>query len=141
MKIIKNHCRNLDVNIQVIVFNLLSQFDKRINPKLIKSYVVKCNRGKAYLNENIITVPYWAFLIGEGYFKYYVAHELSHIISWRRYGSDNHDKYFYDVFKKLCPENIQFHELAYKKRSGISYGVKGDLNEAIKFKYDENYKK
>jgi len=138
-KIIKNHCHTLDTDIRVMVSALLLKYDKRINPNLIKSYVVECQRGRAHCKENVITVPRWAHTRGKGYFKYYVAHELSHIISWRKYRNDAHDKHFYEVFKRLCPEDTQFHELGYKKRSGVSFGVKGELEKALIFKYGENY--
>ncbi len=53
-----------------------------------------------------------------------IAHEMSHIISWRKnHENGAHDRAFYEVFKKLCSCNCQKYELSYKKRAGISYGV------------------
>jgi predicted metal-dependent hydrolase len=138
---IKNQCHSFDKEIREIATKLLLKYNKRINPNLIEMHVVNCVRGRAYWFKNIITVPQWAYREGEEYFTYYVAHELSHIISWRKFHNRNHDKYFYEVFKKLCPEDIQFYELRFKKRSGVSFGVKGDLEKALKFKFSDNYKK
>ena len=71
---------------------------------------------------------------------YYVAHELSHIISWQRYRNGIHDKYFYKIFKKLCPEDLQLYELTYKRSASTKYGINGNIDIAMK-KFNKKYKR
>ena len=105
-RIIKR-CNVYDSELFEIMKKLLFNYDKRINPKSIKGYVVKQNRGHAYHFQSEFTVPEWAYVKGKEYFTYYIAHELSHIIAWRKFHNDGHDKNFYEVFKRICPKEIQ----------------------------------
>ena len=119
-KICYNHQQEIDHLISKLLFN----YDKRLSSKNFKGYVTDTYRGRAYIREAQFTVPLWASKQGSDYFTYYTAHEMSHIISWRKnHENGAHDRAFYEVFKKLCPCNCQKYELSYKKRAGISYGV------------------
>jgi predicted SprT family Zn-dependent metalloprotease len=122
-KKIKNWLREYDEKIQLEITSLLLNYDKRIKPSTVRGYVVKAIRGRAHTEYGQFTVPEWTFIREEGYFTYYVAHELSHVIAWRRYKNRVHDENFYKIFCKLCPENLQHFEINYKKRS-LQYGVK-----------------
>lgn len=124
--IIRNKCPQHQHHLDALIPWLLLQYDKRISVNTFKGYVTDTRRGRAYVSKGIFTVPLWAYNRGSDYFMYYAAHEMSHIIAWRKnHKGVSHDKYFYDVFKKLCPITHQKHELGYKKRAGVSYGVYG----------------
>lgn len=95
----------------------------------IKGYIADVARGMSY-RDGQFTVPLWAYDktgLGYrkqgGYFKYYVAHELSHQISYKEYDNNNgHNENFYKVFMKICPKDIQHFELNYKP-SAKKYGI------------------
>ncbi len=121
-KICYNHQQEIDHLISKLLFN----YDKRLSSKNFKGYVTDTCRGRAHVAEGQFTVPLWAYKRGNDYFTYYVAHEMSHIIAWRKnHKCVAHGKHFYDVFKQLCPISCQKYELGYKKRAGVSYGVYG----------------
>jgi len=123
-KRIVRHLSEHDEKISKEIIDLLFNYDKRIKSTTIKGYVIKGVRGRAYTEHGQFTVPNWTFVRGAGYFTYYVAHELAHIIAARKYsGAAIHDKYFYKVFCKLCPKDLQHYEIDYKKRSS-RFGVK-----------------
>ena len=78
-------------------------------------YVTNTQRGLSYY-EGFFSVPLWAWEKGPEYFTYYVAHELSHQIRYKRFGDSGvHDEHFYSVFKEVCPVHLQHYELNYKK--------------------------
>jgi len=110
-------------DIDKAIINLLLSYDKRIKPTTIKGFVVDAIRGHAHFKEGIFSVPEWSINKGYDHFTYYVAHEMAHIISYRKYKAQNHDKDFYRVFIKICPLRLQHYELEYIKRSKL-YGVK-----------------
>ena len=120
---IRKICYQYDDKLKDMIAYLLSNYDNRINPKLISGHITDTVRGRSYSRDSFITVPRWAYKFHHDYFMYYTAHELSHIITWRRYRSRGHGKDFYKIFCKLCPKEVQHFELDYKKRSSI-YGVK-----------------
>ncbi len=129
MKRIKNIQHHFQEIIDSTTKFLLSEFNKLESEKdiditEIKGYIVDGNRGYAHLKEGYFTVPLWAFRKGiNDYFIYYVAHELSHVIAWRKYNENGqHNFQFYDIFMKVCPKEFQYHELDYKK-SAIKYGI------------------
>jgi len=103
------------------VRNLLQPFPKW-QQIVEKSYFISGNRGRAYLTNRVITIPYTAHKRSDDFFTYYVAHEISHLIAYKHYKSGVHDKHFYRIFKKLCPKNYQHYELDYIKRSK-NYGI------------------
>lgn len=123
---IRMKCVRYQYEIDGMISWLLNQYDKRISDKSFNGYITDTCRGRAHVAEGQFTVPLWAYKRGNDYFTYYVAHEMSHIIAWRKnHNGVAHDKHFYEVFKKLCPISCQKYELGYKKRAGVSYGVYG----------------
>jgi len=82
-------------------------------------YLVDQCKGRAYIGKGFVTVPQWAEERGRDYFLWYIAHELSHILSC----SHLHDFTFYKMFLQICPESLQHHELHYKP-SAIGFGIK-----------------
>lgn len=110
-----------------IVSHLQGDIDQTIDELLarigeqrhgILGYVVNQTRGHAVYSENAFTVPYWAYMRGNGYFTYYVAHELAHLLNNR---SDDFQPYhkakFYKHFREVCPEGYWHHEFEYIKSS------------------------
>jgi hypothetical protein len=93
--------------------------------------------GRAYFYQNTFTVPYWAFnpndwrnkRTNQGYFIYYVAHELSHLLTVKKYNDNKckHDYKFYSIFMEICPKEYQYFELGYKK-TAAKYGIKNNYN-------------
>lgn len=112
-----------DVQMINIIKVLLSAYDKRINPKGIRGYVVASKRGHAYTSQSEFTVPEWAYNKSIEYFTYYIAHELSHIIAYRKFSAHGHNKEFYDVFKRICPRDLQYHEISYLKKKAHDNGI------------------
>jgi hypothetical protein len=99
--------------------------------KEVRGYIADVSRGQAIYKYNMFTVPYWAYKPTHsknlsskgGYFIYYVAHELAHLIAFKKHGGRcNHDFRFYEVFKEVCPKNYQYFELDYKKTAS-NYGI------------------
>ena len=130
MKTVKNIQPQLQEIIDSTIQCLLIEFSKiedykDIDITEIRGYIVDGNRGYAHLKQGYFTVPFWAYKKGiNDYFIYYTAHELSHIITWRKYCDEkgHHDFKFYDIFMKICPKEFQKYELNYKK-SSIKYGI------------------
>lgn len=138
MKRINNVQHSVQILIDSAIKDLLSEYDKLESEKdvditEIKGYVVDGRRGMAHLKEGYFTVPLWALKKGldysiekgiNDYFTYYTAHELSHILAYRKYNDlkGHHDFRFYEIFMKICPKEFQYHELHYKK-SAVKYGI------------------
>jgi len=112
-----------DVQMHETIKKLLFDYDKRINPNSVRGYVVASKRGHAYTRQSEFSVPEWAYNKSSGYFVYYVAHELSHIIGYRKFRSHGHDREFYDVFKRICPKDLQYHEIGYLKKNAHDNGI------------------
>lgn len=121
LKKIKPHLQEkIDKVIDLLLHNTpYNEFRKDIS-----GYIADVSRGRAHSADFVFTVPLWAYKPDHpknlksngGYFIYYVAHELSHLISHKLYGGKcNHDPGFYEVFKKICPEEYQHFELDYIK--------------------------
>ena len=98
----------------------------------IHGYIADTRRGRANTDDMDFTIPYWAYnpdykhnkkTNGCGYFIYYVAHELSHLIAFKKYGGKvHHDYRFYEVFMSICPKEYQHFELGYKN-GATKYGI------------------
>lgn len=97
----------------------------------IKGYIADVRRGYAYFDGQF-TIPLWVhdktgkegYRTEDGYFTYYVAHELAHQLKYKKYGPiSGHDNKFYEIFKLICPKKYQRFELYYKP-SAKRYGIK-----------------
>lgn len=126
MKAIKSIQPQFQKQIDNITDRLLSDFNKiesDIDFDGIKGYVTDTVRGHAY-NDGRFTVPVWAYKSKkEGYFNYYVAHELAHQLRYKKYETDGvHDFKFYSIFIVICPKDLQHYELEYKKTAS-KYGI------------------
>lgn len=122
---------SLQKEIDETISQLLEKYPEFLNTN-ITGYISDSECGRAFYSENKFYVPLWAFdkrFAGktyhgdDGYFTYYVAHELSHIISGHKTGTVGHKKEFYDVFKQICPTEYQYFEINYKpscKHFGIT---------------------
>jgi len=118
---------NIDTAIDSILNNTV--YNKYRNG--IKGYIADVRAGQAHYKDCVFTVPYWAYKpdypknlkTHGGYFIYYVAHELAHLLSFKKHGEKcNHDHRFYEIFREICPSQYQYFELGYKKSSG-KYGI------------------
>lgn len=81
----------------------------------ITGYITDTKIGEAEFEALTFTVPLWAYE-RTGYFTYYVAHELSHLLAYIKYGDKGkgHGEYFYEVFMEICPQKLQYFELCYE---------------------------
>jgi hypothetical protein len=126
---------NIQSHLQVHVDNAIikiltnTKYEELIG--LVKGHIADVVRGKSYSNYNMFTVPYWAYKpdtiqnrkTNGGYFIYYVAHELAHIITYSKYGGGcSHNSNFYEIFMEICPKEYQHFELNYKK-TAAKYGI------------------
>ena len=87
--------------------------------KITIVYCVDQVRGRAYCNNNTITIPLWCLDTdkGGGYLSWYVAHEMAHILAWKRYKARGHGLEFYRCLVQLCPPANQKYEYDYMKLS------------------------
>jgi len=106
-----------------VVLRVLKHTPYRKYRKDVRGYVANTPRGEANYMFCAFTVPYWAFnsnhpknMVSKGgFFIYYVAHELSHLIAFKKHGVRcYHDARFYEIFETICPKEYQHFELAYK---------------------------
>jgi len=117
--------------IHKVVVSVLKRTPYRKYRKDVRGYIADVQRGEAHYQPCVFIVPYWAFnpthpkniAANGGYFIYYVAHELSHIIAYKKHGVKcGHDARFYEIFEKICPKEHQYFEETYK--SSPHYGVR-----------------
>lgn len=83
-------------------------------------YIVDQEYGKAWSKYNLITIPLYAYKSKKkGYFTYYIAHELSHIVARKstKKKIESHGKEFYKYFNIICPKKYKHYELDYKPSS------------------------
>ena len=109
--------------IQKVVRSMLKRTAYREYRKKIPGYVADIQRGEAHYQPCVFIVPYWAYnpthpknLSSQGgYFIYYVAHELSHMIAFKKHGVRcGHDARFLEIFEAICPKEYQHFEVAYQ---------------------------
>lgn len=120
-KIVKRHQDSVDS----LVSALLNKSGFNVT---VRAYVVDQRGGFAYYKDKVITVPLWAYKRGKGYFTYYVAHELSHLIAlplgrefngdyYKGYFPVSHGEHFYTAFFLVCPKSYQHYEKRYRPKN------------------------
>ena len=127
-------CYHLQSQINEVISILISECKTEYDIKGIVGYVADTTRGFSHFDGQF-TVPLWAYdkrykgkgsFGEEGYFTYYVAHELAHQLRYKKYGKDgSHDYRFYEIFMDICPKQFQHFELEYKKTAS-KYGIGKD---------------
>ena len=85
-----------------------------------KFWVIDSVRGYCNFNRKEVTVPAWARNRGAEYFTYYLSHELAHA---KKYLQVPHGPEFMEIFKSICPPNLQHYEIDYKPRNAIAAGI------------------
>ena len=114
-----------------VIIGMLKRTPYRKFRKDVRGHVAVTERGMACYQNNSFYVPYWAFhsrhpknvSSNGGYFIYYVAHELSHILAYKKHGVRcGHDARFTEIFETICPKEHQHFEEEYKAAS--NYGVR-----------------
>lgn len=129
---LKKICYHLQCEIDKAIDTLISECRVEYDIEGIAGCITDSVVGRAKFDGRF-TVPLWAYdkrFKGknyrgeEGYFIYYVAHELAHQLRYKKYGMDGvHDYKFYEIFKEICPNYLQHFELNYIKTSR-KYGIK-----------------
>jgi predicted SprT family Zn-dependent metalloprotease len=69
----------------------------KYNLEPIKIRVREISRGFAYYDSRAISIPIWAYLQGQDYFRAYVLHELGHFINYDTTKTYGHN----DNFKRI----------------------------------------
>lgn len=98
-------------------------------------FVTETSRGRCSYKHKTITVPHWAFSNLKGHWRkfhkgdkrygeYYLAHECAHAITYEETGERNHRGAFMQNFRKLCPYELQHHEVNYKPGLASAAGIK-----------------
>lgn len=87
-------------------------------------YAVDQSCGTTYYDEEVVTVPTWVWDSAEGKLTWYVAHELSHVLTYLIDHHGNHGRPFQERLKRICPKEYQHFEYDYKpslaKAAGLS---------------------
>ena len=104
---------------------------------LFKITIVWCVdqvRGRAYCDNNTITIPLWCLDTdkGGGYLSWYVSHEMAHILAWKRYKGRGHGLDFYRCLVQLCPPANQKYEYDYMKLAKKRMRTARKLNREIR---------
>ena len=110
---LKNYRPEYQKRIDDLIVSLIdnASLEKRLRTKSlkVKGYVCDVVRGRAKYHNGVeyFIVPEWALDEGQGqgYFEYYVAHELSHSINSLRNGERMHSDDFYEVFINVSGES------------------------------------
>ena len=82
---------------------------KELNDKMPMSVIsglrigiTRC-KGRAYLNKNRITIPIWVLKRSIHYIRYYVCHEIAHLVAFREYGrNEKHGARFKAIERLFC---------------------------------------
>jgi hypothetical protein len=70
-----------------------------LNP--IKIRVKEIRQGFAYYESRAISIPIWAYLEGQDYFRAYILHELGHFINYDTMKTYGHNENFKKIEKEL----------------------------------------
>jgi hypothetical protein len=121
------HLIDKDFTIELIDFMEYSSFPtikgafNTLDSKGWSFLPVRTNRGRCYYDLKIITIPAHAYESKkEGYFAYYVSHEMAHAFAPR---GAQHDSSFMAEFKKICPREYQHYEVDYKPKAAMAAGI------------------
>jgi hypothetical protein len=114
--------------VEPMMYELIENADFEIKPIAIYCVNQKC--GWYHHRKKYITVPSWIINrpMGNGFLKYYVAHELAHAVTYAQYPEygtlcTGHGPLFMENFKKICPKEFQHFELGYKPRNAKAAGI------------------
>ena len=126
-KMVKGYCRQGTVKCRQVTDRIIKSARKRgtitaYEARFLSEVTVWCvqqRRGRAYYRYNDVTIPKWSLTEKEGcgYITWYVAHELSHMLAHKRWGTRGHTVDFYRALVDICPRQHQSHEYGYQKRS------------------------
>ena len=126
-KMVKGYCRQGTVKCRQVTDRIINSARKRgtipaYEARYLSEVTVWCvqqRRGRAYYRYNDVTIPKGSLTEkkGCGYITWYVAHELSHMLAHKRWGTRGHTVDFYRALVDICPRHHQSHEYGYQKRS------------------------
>ena len=84
-------------------------------------FVTDTRRGYAHYSIKVLTIPLWCIKRREPeYWKYYLAHELSHTVSGYE---AKHGPAFMQAFMSICPKHLQHYEIDYKPSNAMAAGI------------------
>lgn len=123
MKKPKNIVQDKTLELELSLLNIPSLHERWLELSEMgwNIYCVNQRRGFCDSYRKIITIPLWAIEgnHGNGYWIYYVAHELAHT----NVPDEMHGDKFMQEFIKLCPIEYQHYELGYMPRAAIRNGI------------------
>ena len=98
-------------------------------------FPVQQTRGFCKYSSKIITIPIWIFSRKDSkeYVIYYLAHEMAHAMLHEKRIRCSHGQAFMEEFKRICPVELQHHELAYKPKNAKAAGISKISNEQKDF--------
>ena len=88
-----------------VVAVIISDLNEKISWSHVKGLRIGINKGRghAYYNKTKITIPTWIFKKSIHYVRYYVCHEIAHLIAFRDFGrNEKHGVNFKYIEKSLC---------------------------------------
>jgi predicted metal-dependent hydrolase len=103
------YVKQLEVSLRIILNNLA--FSDIAQIRKFKIYIVDQESGWCNYAKKYVSIPLWALKERkQDYCTYYVAHELTHILTpWQK-----HNWKFYEELKRVCPKCCIHYELTYK---------------------------
>ena len=100
--------------------------------RIPRVFVKHIRKGRTnFSRREVITIPVWAYQkYGKHYFRYYVLHEVAHVLALTRgFAAHGHTEAFHEIEKQLCDEwNLKLRRV-------------GAYPESIDYKGQEIYNK
>jgi len=62
------------------------------------------NQGRANFRSNFISFPLWVLSKKREYIYYYLIHEITHFITWKKFKISNHKSIHKKIEQEICKE-------------------------------------
>ncbi|KKK89582.1 hypothetical protein LCGC14_2234950 [marine sediment metagenome] len=99
----------MDARHREIITRIVAVTVSELNKKVPSSVIPKLrigitrNRGRAHYDKNKITIPLWVLGRSIHYVRYYVCHEIAHLVAFRDYGrNEKHGVNFKAIERFFC---------------------------------------
>lgn len=99
----------MDLGQKEIMTKIIAITVSELNKKIPGSFVsglrigVTRNKGHAHYLKNRITIPIWVLKRSIHYIRYYICHEIAHLVTYRIYGrNEKHNSNFKEIERQFC---------------------------------------
>ena len=99
----------IDTGQKEIMIKLVAVIVAELNEKIPSSVIsglrigITEKRGRAHYDKNRITIPFWVLRKSIHYVRYYVCHEIAHLVAFRDYGkNEKHGVNFKAIERFFC---------------------------------------